>query len=91
MGQLGTWRHRTRCHTSSHYTVYRPVTKGLSVNDRPCVSEFCEQCDIYVTRENENRSCDDMGDSLTDRFISDLVEGCQELIEDIGCLPNIRR
>ena len=86
MGQLGTWRHRTRCHTSY---LYRPVTKGLTVNVHPCMSEFYEQCDIYVTREN--RSCDDMGDSLTDRFISDLVEGCQELIEDIGCLPNIRR
>ena len=32
-----------------------------------------------------------MGDSLSDRLISDLIEGCQDFCEEIGCLPNLLR
>ena len=32
-----------------------------------------------------------MGDSLSERLISELIDGCQELCEDIGCLPNLIR
>ena len=32
-----------------------------------------------------------MADSLSDRLITELIEGCQELCEDIGCLPKLLR
>ena len=31
-----------------------------------------------------------MGDSLSDRLLSDIIEGCQDIAQEIGCLPLLR-
>ena len=33
----------------------------------------------------------EMGDSLSERLISELIDGAQEFCEDIGCLPTLIR
>ena len=33
----------------------------------------------------------DMGDTVSEKLMNDIMEGCQEMCQDVGCLPNLIR